>query len=93
MDDEAPWCFTAGRLTLMGMDARAFLPFPLLLLHISIFTLVVTLTAIAVFWLLERRGYSVQVCLRVLRLRGGGLMRWPIVVSRPRPMAERFDYF
>ncbi len=62
------------------LDARAFLAILLFLVHVRIWTLVLAILAMLVFWFLERRGLTFGASLRAFRC-------W--ILSRDRPANHR----
>ncbi len=58
------------------LDARASLPFIVLLVYARLWTLVLTILITIVFWLLEKRGLTTPAAMRSLRV-------WLIGYDRP----------
>lgn len=71
-----------------NLDARAALPFCVLLVYFRPITLVVTAMVTIVFWWLERRGLTFPSALRALRLWLGGHRRPAWVLMRRRTMKD-----
>lgn len=69
-DDDSFWRVTAmpARFPGIPVDARAALFIPLVLLWFRPWTIGLFLVVMVILWLLERRGYSVPVALRMLML-------------------------
>jgi len=80
--DENFWRVTALPPRFLIVDARAVIAAPPLLFHARPVTLVYFIVVMGIFWLLERRGYTVPVALRMLRVLIGGLFRFPISIRR-----------
>ncbi|HUY69267.1 MAG TPA: IcmT/TraK family protein [Alphaproteobacteria bacterium] len=58
------------------LDARAFLAILLFLVHARLWTFILALIIMAVFWFFERRGLTFESSLRALRA-------WVVGVHRP----------
>lgn len=65
---------------LFGVDARAALTLLLLMIHFRTWTLVLCLSTMIIFYLLEKRGLSFESALRAFRL-------WIVGPKRPRILA------
>lgn len=77
----------AGRvLRIAGIDARAFFPLVLALFHMRIWTFGIAAAAIAVFKVLETKGYTLPVFLRAVR----HWLRGRVVVARAWWYQRRF---
>lgn len=61
------WRHTANAVRAVSIDARAFCPFPFLLIIKSLFILVLGVIFVVFFFIIERRGYSWENFLRKLR--------------------------
>jgi intracellular multiplication protein IcmT len=70
------WRNTMRTVRFFNLDARAALPFFILLVYARPITLFLTLLITAVFWFLERKGLSFPSALRALRV-------WLIGERRP----------
>src|SRR5690242_2153108 len=76
------WRNTMRPVRFFNLDARAALPFCLLLVYARPQTLVLTIVVTAVFWFLERKGLTFPAALRSLRV-------WLIGRDRPAWVAMR----
>ncbi|MDR3450763.1 MAG: IcmT/TraK family protein [Alphaproteobacteria bacterium] len=80
------WRNTQKPARFFALDARAFTFIFLFLVHVRIWTLVVAVTMMLLFWGFERRGLTFEAALRAMRvwmlgsrrpaLRGGQPRRW-----------------
>ncbi len=61
------WRNSMRPVRFFGLDARAAIPFFILLFHLRLVTLLVTLFITAIFVLLERRGLTFSASLRKFR--------------------------
>lgn len=62
------WRNTMRPARFFSLDARAALPFFVLLVYARPVTLALTLLIVAFFWLLERRGLTFPAALRAIRV-------------------------
>lgn len=72
------WRDTARTARFFIFDAKAGIPFFLLLAHVSYWTLAISLISFAVFGILERFGFSLVVALRLLRSKLAGPVRYAV---------------
>lgn len=70
------------------LDARAALPFCVLLVYFRPITLVITFLVTATFWWLERKGLTFPAALRALRVWIIGLGRPALSLIRHRRMTD-----
>ncbi|AAO91137.1 IcmT/TraK family protein [Coxiella burnetii] len=70
--DEAHWRDSARSVRFFIWDGKTAFPLLLFLLHIQWWTLIVAVTAMVFFTVLNRYGFSVEVFLRWLRSAIGG---------------------
>jgi len=63
------WRETARTPRLLFLDARSLIPLFIFLFHVRIWTFGVALIGIALFALLERLGYTLEVLFRLLRVK------------------------
>lgn len=80
------WNLTAQTPVIFGIDARAYLPAILLLVHIRLWTLGITAVSIAVFGFLAMRGLPLPVLYRKIKHRLAGKSR----AARPWWFWRRF---
>lgn len=82
------WRNTMRPVRFFNLDARAGLPFFILLVYARPVTLALTLLMTAMFWFLDRRGLTFPCALRALRvwLIGNGRPAW--VIYRRRHMRD-----
>ena len=76
------WRNTMRTVRFFNLDARAALPFFILLVYARTITLFLTLLITAVFWFLVRRGLTFPSALRALRV-------WFIGQNRPAWISYR----
>ena len=62
------WRNTMRTVRFFNLDARAGMPFCLLLLYARLSTLILTVLVTALFWYLERRGLTFPAALRAARV-------------------------
>jgi intracellular multiplication protein IcmT len=74
------WRNTQKPARFFVLDARAFLAILLFLLHARLWTLVLAILVMIIFWFFERRGLTFEASLRALRA-------W--VLGRHRPANSR----
>ena len=74
------WRDTARVPKLFIFDARLLIPLAIFFLHIRAWTFYLAIFFIAVFFLLERRGYTLGVLIKMLRIKFVGAYR-PVVDS------------
>ncbi|HEU0117315.1 MAG TPA: IcmT/TraK family protein [Alphaproteobacteria bacterium] len=74
------WRNTQKPARFFALDARAFAAILLFLLHARLWTFILAIVVMFVFWLLERRGLTFEASLRALR-------SW--VLGRKRPANHR----
>lgn len=70
------WRNSMRPVRFFGLDARAAIPFFILLFHFRVVTLVLTIMITSVFVIMERRGLSFPSSLRAFR-------RWLLGQKRP----------
>ncbi len=70
------WRNTQKPVRFFFVDARAFFPLFIFLVHARSWTFGLTILTLFVFWLMERRGLSFDSALRALRA-------WLVGVKRP----------
>ena len=70
------WRNTQKSARFFMFDARAFTAVFLFLVHARLWTLVLALTVMIIFWLFERRGLTFEAALRSMR-------SWVLGVNRP----------
>ena len=75
------WRDSARTPRLGPIDARAAWAMLIFILHISEATALLVLAVVIVLWLIERRGYTPDIALRVLRLKAAGRVR-PVLDKR-----------
>ena len=59
------WRMTGMRVLFVVVDSRAALIIPIFFIHMRLWTAMVVVGALAVFAFLERRGYTVEVAMRM----------------------------
>lgn len=83
------WRNTQKPARFFALDARAFLAILLFLVHARLWTFILALTVMAMFWLLERRGLTFEASLRAFRA-------WILGARRPanhrRAIRRWIDY-
>jgi intracellular multiplication protein IcmT len=77
------WRNTMRPVRFFNLDARAALPFCVLLVYFRIVTLVLTIVITLIFWFLEKRGLIFSSAMRALRL-------WIVGDWRPAYMPFRY---
>ncbi len=82
------WRNTMRPVRFFNLDARAGLPFFVLLIYARPVTLVLTIAITAVFWFLERTGLTFPCALRALRVWLIGEVRPAWVPYRRRRMRD-----
>lgn len=73
-----PWRDSALTPRILGLDARCLIPWATLFFHVSMLTFWFAAVGTAAFWLLERRGYTPEVVLRIIRCFFAGSCR-PVI--------------
>lgn len=66
------WCHTARPVRLAGVNGALFAPLLLVFFHPRPWTFYAFIASVAALTLLERRGYSLNVCLLLIRSRLSG---------------------
>lgn len=82
------WRNSMRPVRFFNLDARAALPFCLLLVYARPITLVVTILVTMIFWFLERRGLTFPASLRALRLWITGNNRPAWILMRRRVLRD-----
>lgn len=80
------WRNTMRPVRFFNFDARAAVPWCLMLVYARLITLLVAILTTFIFWLLERSGLSLPAALRNLR-------RWITGDYRPAHMPRRYKKF
>jgi intracellular multiplication protein IcmT len=62
------WRDTARTPKFFGLDARTLFPVFLFLLHMTYWTLAVAVVGVIFFWAIEKKGYTLFVLLRIVRV-------------------------
>ena len=70
------WRNTQKPARFFFLDARSFVAVTIFLAHARLWTFVLALTIMMVFWLMERRGLTFESALRAMR-------RWTLGIKRP----------
>ncbi len=76
MNVDAHWRNTQKPVRFFMLDARVFLGVMLFLVHARLWTLILVILMMFVFWLLERRGLTFDAALRAFRC-------WILGTNRP----------
>ncbi len=90
---ENPYRITSTPARFFMVDGRAGMFFPIVLLKLGVGTILMFIGILVVLWLIERRGYSVPVALRVLRRGAGRLLYRGALVTRMRLWRFRYEGF
>ena len=85
----AHWRDTYRTPRLFMIDARAAIPLLGSALHVAWYTILPSLMTLAVFFWLERIGFSLPSALRALRATFAGNQRPPLIKSK---LHKRIDY-
>jgi intracellular multiplication protein IcmT len=70
------WRNTMKPTRFFVLDARAFMAILLFLVHARLWTFVLAIVVMIIFWLLERRGLTFEASLRTFR-------SWLVGINRP----------
>ena len=91
MESERYWRNTARDVRCFGVDARVVYTFLLALFHLRIWTCVLALCSLILFWIMERFGLSSGVALRSLYLWCvTGAFRWRYIGNH-QYLNDRYD--
>lgn len=82
------WRNTMRPVRFFNLDARAALPFCLLLVYARPHTLVLTIIITTIFYILERKGLTFPAAMRALRVFTIGINRPAWVTMRHRRMID-----
>ena len=82
------WRNTMRPVRFFTLDARAALPFCVLLVYFRVVTLVLTVLITMIFWFLEKRGLTFAAAMRALRVWGVGDWRPAYMPHRYRRMRD-----
>lgn len=91
MGDDNYWFNTSLRPRFFFMDIGALVAFPLFIFHMRMWTFYILIGCLVLFFFLERRGIRPMTLVRILLLRVGGMLRWPIIMSTPRYYKRRLE--
>ena len=64
---DSHWRYTQKPARFFMLDARAFAAIMLFIVHISLWTFLIAIFTMFVFWLFERRGLTFEAALRAMR--------------------------
>ena len=76
------WRNTQKQARFVSLDARAFMAILLFLVHARLWTFVLAIVVMIIFWLFERRGLTFEAALRALRV-------WILGRNRPATLRGR----
>lgn len=90
MADGASWHWrnTMKPVRFFNFDARASFFLILVLMHARLWTLLLMITVMTIFWILERKGLSFAAAMRALRLWFIGPYRPAFVYTRRRKLLD-----
>ncbi len=77
------WRNTQKPARFFALDARAFIAIVLFLLHARLWTFILALSVMLLFWILERRGLTFEASLRAFRC-------WTLGRNRPANQRRAF---
>ncbi len=82
------WRNTMRPVRFFALDARAAIPYFILLFYFRLHTLIITITVTMVFWFLEQRGLTFPASLRAFRSWMCGQRRPGLLKMRHRRMRD-----
>ncbi len=82
------WRNTMRPVRFFGFDARAAIPFAVLLFYARISTIILTIVITMIFWFLEQRGFTFPAAMRALRAWLCGQNRPAWIRHRHRKMRD-----
>ena len=80
------WRNTQKQARFVSLDARAFMAILLFLVHARLWTFVLAIVVMIIFWLFERRGLTFEAALRALRV-------WILGRNRPATLRGRLRHW
>jgi intracellular multiplication protein IcmT len=80
------WRNTQKQARFFSLDARAFTAIFLFLVHARLWTFVLAIVVMLIFWILERAGFTFEAALRALR-------SWLLGRRRPATLRGRRRYW
>lgn len=92
MDGTNGWRVTARPARFFFFDGRAALFFPIMLFHLRPWTVALFVAVLLISFIIEKRGYTFTVALRILKLTMSTRGSFPRVASTHTPQSWNYRY-